>query len=185
MLSRIVVIEPSYVLRQGVVALLRENFQDITVVEEESSSIVALLSSKGEDSLFLISIRLYQRNKELLGDLSKRMVFLTYKNMDIPYINYLKTTEEEFVTTIETALGVRAEEQRDEDDILTESERNVLRNIALGLSNKEIANKLFISVHTVATHRKNITRKLDIKSVSGLTVYAILHKLVAINDIQA
>lgn len=185
MYAKIVVIEPSYVLRKGIVSLLKEHFKEIAIVEEESDSIVPILSSRSkEDVLFLVSMRLYFRNKELLEKQNERIVFLTYKNMEVPHINYLKTSEEEFVATIETALGINSIEQKGEDETLTESERNVLRHIALGLSNKEIANKLFISIHTVTTHRKNITRKLDIKSVSGLTVYAILHKLVSINDIQ-
>ncbi len=50
--------------------------------------------------------------------------------------------------------------------------------LARGCSSKEIADKLNISVHTVNTHRKNITRKTGIKSVAGLAVYALLHNLV-------
>lgn len=185
MYTKIVIIEPSFVLRKGIVNLLQSHFQDIAIAEEETDSIVPIITSSNEDVLFLISMRLYVRNKELLENKKKKFVFLTYKNMEIPHINYLKTTEEEFITTIEMALGIHALDSRDEDDVLTESERNVLRQIALGLSNKDIANKLFLSVHTVTTHRKNITKKLDIKSISGLTVYAILNKLVAINDIQS
>ena len=56
--------------------------------------------------------------------------------------------------------------------------------VALGNSNKEIAEKLFISIHTVISHRKNITEKLGIKSISGLTVYAILNKLIDTNSID-
>ncbi|MDD6766928.1 MAG: LuxR C-terminal-related transcriptional regulator, partial [bacterium] len=47
-----------------------------------------------------------------------------------------------------------------------------------------IADRLFLSTHTVVTHRRNITRKLQIHSPSGLTVYAIVNKLVTLNDIQ-
>jgi len=54
----------------------------------------------------------------------------------------------------------------------------------LGLTNQEVAEKLFISVHTVMTHRKNITKKLGIKTVSGLTVYALLNKVIEIQDID-
>ena len=49
------------------------------------------------------------------------------------------------------------------------------------MSNKEIANSLFISLNTVITHRRNIARKLQIHSVAGLTIYAIVNKLVDIS----
>ena len=67
-----------------------------------------------------------------------------------------------------------------ETEALSERERDVLIQLVNGLSNKEIADKLCISVHTVITHRKNITRKLNIHSTAGLTIYAIVHKLVTI-----
>ena len=49
--------------------------------------------------------------------------------------------------------------------------------VARGLSSKEIADRLHISVHTVSTHRKNITHKTGIRSVAGLAVYAMIHNL--------
>jgi len=61
---------------------------------------------------------------------------------------------------------------------LTGREKDVLKLVALGHTNKEIADKLFISIHTVISHRQNITEKLGIKSISGLTVYAIINKLI-------
>lgn len=61
---------------------------------------------------------------------------------------------------------------------LTNREVDVLKLVALGFSNKEIADKLFISTHTVMSHRKNMTEKLGIKSISGLTVYAIINNII-------
>jgi DNA-binding CsgD family transcriptional regulator len=61
---------------------------------------------------------------------------------------------------------------------LTQREKEILRQVAMGYSNKEIADSLYISIHTVITHRKNITGKLGIKSISGLTVYAIINRLI-------
>lgn len=60
---------------------------------------------------------------------------------------------------------------------LTDRETEVLVLVAQGLMSKEIADKLNISVYTVVSHRKNITRKTGIKSVAGLAVYAMLHNL--------
>lgn len=62
--------------------------------------------------------------------------------------------------------------------LLTDREIEVVKLVAFGKTNKEIAEELFISIHTVISHRKNITEKLGIKSISGLTVYAILNNLI-------
>ena len=70
------------------------------------------------------------------------------------------------------------------NETLSSREKNILKHIALGLTNKEIADQLYISIHTVVTHRKNITQKLGIKSVSGLTVYAILNNLISMDEVK-
>ncbi len=67
---------------------------------------------------------------------------------------------------------------------LSDREKEVLACIVRGLSNKEISARLFISVNTVLTHRKNISRKLDIHAVSGLTIYAIVNHIVNIEDVR-
>lgn len=65
-----------------------------------------------------------------------------------------------------------------ETEELSEREKDVLIQVVRGLSNKEIADVLCISQHTVITHRKNITRKLNIHSTAGLTIYAIVNRLI-------
>ncbi|MEQ8908528.1 MAG: response regulator transcription factor [Vicingaceae bacterium] len=65
------------------------------------------------------------------------------------------------------------EEENCEPTVLTERESEVTALIASGMTNKEIAEKLHLSHHTVHTHRKNISKKLGVKSVSELTVYAM------------
>ena len=71
-----------------------------------------------------------------------------------------------------------------ESSILSEREIEVLKAIALGMANKEIAERLYISIHTVISHRKNITSKLGIKSISGLTVYALLNSLIHADEVK-
>jgi len=65
---------------------------------------------------------------------------------------------------------------------LSEREIEVLKLLIKGLSNKEIGDKLNISIHTVISHRKNISQKTGIKSQAGLTIYAISNKIVQIED---
>lgn len=63
--------------------------------------------------------------------------------------------------------------------ILSQRETDVLRLVASGMINKQIADTLNISINTVLTHRKNITAKLGIKSVSGLSFYAMMNGIIA------
>ena len=67
---------------------------------------------------------------------------------------------------------------------LSERENEILTSVAKGMTNKEIADLHNISIHTVISHRKNITRKTGIKTVSGLTVYALLNNLIDQSDIE-
>lgn len=71
-----------------------------------------------------------------------------------------------------------------EQDVLSHREKEIVVCVVKGMTNKEIAEKLFLSIHTVITHRKNISKKLQIHSASGLTIYAIVNKLVALDDIK-
>ena len=67
---------------------------------------------------------------------------------------------------------------------LSVREKEILVCVAKGMLNKEIADVCNLSIHTVITHRKNITRKTGIKTVAGLTVYALLHNLIDSNSIE-
>lgn len=67
---------------------------------------------------------------------------------------------------------------------LSEREKEIIVCIAKGLSNKEIADALFLSVHTVNTHRKNISTKLQIHSTAGIVIYAIANKLIDISEMK-
>lgn len=67
-------------------------------------------------------------------------------------------------------------------DSLTDREKEVIAEVAHGLSNKEIADKLNLSFHTITTYRKNISSKLNIHSTAGLVIFAILHHLIEIGD---
>lgn len=77
--------------------------------------------------------------------------------------------------------GSDTEETR---EALSQREKEIVIEVVKGLTNKEIADKLFLSVHTVITHRRNIARKLEIHSATGLTIYAIVNHLVDLSEIK-
>ena len=76
------------------------------------------------------------------------------------------------------------DKENEDENQLSSREKEIVICVVKGMTNREIADRLFLSTHTVVTHRRNITRKLQIHSPSGLTVYAIVNKLVTLNDIQ-
>lgn len=71
-----------------------------------------------------------------------------------------------------------------EKDALSDREKEIITGVVKGQTNKEIADQLFISIHTVLTHRRNIARKLGIHSPAGLVIYAIVNGIVSIEDIK-
>ena len=84
------------------------------------------------------------------------------------------------VSQMETDRYLRAMDDTDAPslNILTKREQEILRLVAAGLANKNIANELNISVRTVETHRNNLTNKLGIKATAGLVKYAMTKGLV-------
>ena len=68
--------------------------------------------------------------------------------------------------------------------VLSDREKDIIKCVAKGMSNKEIADKLYLSIHTVTTHRRNITAKLQIHSPAGLTIYAIINNLIDIAEVN-
>ena len=76
------------------------------------------------------------------------------------------------------------EEELDNQETLSQREKEIVICVVKGMTNKEIAENLFLSIHTVITHRRNISKKLQIHSAAGLTIYAIVNKLVTLNDVK-
>lgn len=97
---------------------------------------------------------------------------------------YLSDTSDDIEQKISTAMKAAPAEQRGEGEELSSREKEILVCVAKGMLNKEIADHFNISIYTVITHRKNITRKTGIKTVAGLTVYALLNNLIDMNAME-
>ena len=105
----------------------------------------------------------------------------------VPAVRQLEREVSELAHTrqMESEVSMEKEEKEDtSNDGLSQREKEIITCVVKGMSNKEIANHLFISIHTVITHRRNIARKLEIHSPTLLTVYAIVNKLVDISEVK-
>jgi DNA-binding CsgD family transcriptional regulator len=143
------------------------------------------------DLLIISSSFLHKCSPDLIQHVQKQFnstVCILISDSDILPENSLKFTEiiefidqdKTIVRKLERQLTViyhHSPVQNTSEEI-SDREKDVLRLVAIGLTNKEIGDKLFISTHTVITHRKNITAKLGIKTIAGLTMYALINHLI-------
>jgi DNA-binding NarL/FixJ family response regulator len=184
----------SYLIRKGLSSVIHR-IPGITVVKEFSDSADLEVFAKSHPADFLlVSIPLLEKSlgippmfdpalertllvEEAPGD-SDRVA-----GMDVILLGDTKDR------ILEIIRG-RAEKLRDHprefpETELTPREITILKLVSMGLTNKQIADRLFLSAHTVITHRKNISGKLGIKSVSGLTIYAIVNNIITIGEATA
>jgi DNA-binding NarL/FixJ family response regulator len=190
---RILVAEPSYLVRKGLSTILNElkavtQIEEISNIEDLKNGVTSLLPH-----LVLINTT-FSSIPEADQVLKKHAVeakIISIFNTPLPddgNENVLSVFDSKSVLLNKLRNQVKSIQltslQQENSEELSEREKDVLQKIALGKTNKEIANELFISTHTVISHRKNITRKLGIKTVSGLTVYAILNQIISMDDIS-
>ena len=96
---------------------------------------------------------------------------------------FLNDDSSKIVEIIELCLSNKNKSNKKSfENKLSVRETEVLKLLVLGKSNKEIADELFISIHTVISHRKNITHKLGIKSTAAMAIYAVANNIIDLND---
>lgn len=199
MLNRmcILLIEPSFLIREGLKTML-SNLGNPYRMEEIDTPVDDLEKhiNKLHPSLVMINPILIPKMASLPRDpesdfnpyfigLISEGVSTQIKSKFDSLLN-LESDRHELFKTMEKVMQQLGTTQSETDNnTLSERELSILKLVALGNTNNEIAERLFISSHTVMTHRKNITRKLGIKTVSGLTVYAILNQHIKMEEIQA
>lgn len=185
---QVLVAEPSDIIREGLRALLDEDeFVMQAPLRDLPVDMAQRIGRQQPDILILNPTLLNTPPRMQLVSIqqartSMAVVALVYEYIDPALLSQFKTVLDirEKGSRVTQLLRECCQNESEEEDSyeLSERETEVLVLLAKGCSSKEIADKLNISVHTVNTHRKNITRKTGIKSVAGLAVYAMLHNLV-------
>ncbi len=170
------ILEPSYLIRKGLVSFLRE-FKNIGLIfDAENMEECEEFRNKHKIHI-LISTDEFISNFESEDFLLKYIIKHNRKSEGRDILNILHPKDILVEQISKDIKSLKPTKELDEEQ-LSAREVSVLIQVAKGKTNKEIADRLFISVHTVITHRKNITHKLGIKTVSGLTMYAIIHNLI-------
>ena len=192
---KILIIEKSDIIRQGLSALLTDKNNTPLVVEHcNGESEMNHSVHKSSPQIVIASPDVFQQNEKQIIDLKEKFQILlvgfvysfyepdSLKNYD--GIIYLNDKAEKIQTTIKELLKAdTSSSNNSQSETLTDREKEILKLLVSGNTTKQIAATLFISTHTVNTHRKNIMRKLDIKTVSGLTIFAVLNNIITLKEV--
>ena len=193
---RFVVADNSFIVRSGLVAVLRHipglaatafdvktqeslrnyvamHHPDVVIVNPMFDGLFDVKALKAElklDDTRFIALSTAMLDQNVLSGYDEQ--FLLYDNPD------------EIFEKIKKVLMSEKQDETSTTESLSNREREIIVCVVKGMTNKEIADQLCLSIHTVITHRRNISNKLQIRSAAGLTIYAIVNKLVDIKDVK-
>lgn len=196
---KIAIAESSAIIRTGLITVLKHlqgfHFQLIEISLAEQLSDV--LRNNKPDILIVNPVIpgsfSLETIKEESGCKEMKCVALVYQSFDLSSLRQY----DEQISVFDSQDELRHKLERldhttvskeqggtEDQQLLSAREKDIVVGVVKGMTNREIADSLFISTHTVITHRRNIARKLQIHSASGLTIYAIVNKLVELSEIQ-
>ena len=193
-LKTVVIIEKNYLMQAGLESVITElpRLVLLKVFSGDEPNMARLVAKQKPDVLILNPLCIETPVTSFLNQLKKDINPLIFAVLDDRAPDSLKSpfscrllysdNKQQIQNKIRTRCGLD-NVAHERAQILSAREITVLKHVVLGLTNQEIADKLFLSVHTVTTHRKNINKKLGIKTVSGLMVYALMNQLVSMDEL--
>lgn len=187
------IFDKSYIIRKGLASVV-EKISDVQTMHmlDQEDELLNCIKNDNPDFLILNPDTIpYDLIKKIISfsKKTKRIALLSSDKSENPPQNFnavinINNSQSEILKKLNNLIGEKEIKKTSYtyQEEISPREADIVKYVALGYSNKEIADKLFLSAHTVVTHRKNITRKLGIKTVPGLTIYAILNKIIDIDD---
>ena len=195
-LINIAILEPSEIIFQGLSNLLLKSSKYFQIYRINNlSEITSIPDATPLDFVIINPAQIQNKNREFIaikkGMTDTSWIGLVYTFYDQQLLSlfdrtiHITDSVEAISNLFQKLISTENQTVHNSDhDQLSDRELEVLKLLVTGLSNKEIADKLFISIHTVVSHRKNISQKTGIKSQAGLTIYAISNKIIQIEDYQ-
>ena len=187
------IIEPSAIIREGVSAILSDACPTVELSFVDSVDDIFHLGQVDRFKLILVNPVALNQSKSTTKKLQdflngKILIGLISTHYDRNILNeftdniFINDDEETIANTIRKNLRPSSKSNPLINTTLSDRETDVLKLLAIGKSNKEIAKQLFISIHTVVSHRKNISSKLGVKSTAALVIYAVANSLITLDE---
>jgi DNA-binding NarL/FixJ family response regulator len=187
----VVLIEPSEIVATGIASIINSNPQFNVVQTLNDPSYYN--SNNCDVDIVVINPTVVDYNDRLdirswLGTENTALVALTHSNYEEGVLRQydecigIYDNTARIIQKLKSAIDENRKNPKNDLNELSSREKDILAAVAMGKTNKEIADEFNISIYTVISHRRNISQKLGINSIPGLTVYAIMNKLVDMSD---
>jgi DNA-binding CsgD family transcriptional regulator len=192
----IFIIDPSYIVYEGLVNTINKAGNQYNFYLVDSLNELQQQHLLKRADIIIINPALIQNQikafhilkKELINSNWIGFVYSLFEQKLLSLFDmiiYINDTPNSIINKIQKLPNINQSPKSEQiHDFLTDREIDVLKLLVAGHSNKEIADKLNISTNTVISHRKNISQKTSIKSVSGLTIYAVVNNIITIDNYQ-
>jgi len=191
----IAVIEPSPIIFEGIYKAFHESESRIVITEIESiDEFIRQADEQNPFDMVIINPSVLPNRTKEIKKIRKTYPKLVFVGIAVSLVdNELLSLYNEMFSIYDSIEHITqrcrklmkdysSENKSNDNENLSKREEEVLKLLIKGMVNKEIAQTLGISTHTVISHRKNISNKTGIRSQSGLTIYAISKKIVSITD---
>lgn len=190
---KILIVEPSVIVQEGISGLIKSIDIGLNITITDSLNNSLKLNLDEPFHIVLVNPVIFNDCKNELIKFSARFNGINLIGLISTYYDrslcshfvdciFLNDDEETIKNIITRFIAIKNETKNTFDNFLSEREIDVLKLLVCGKSNKEIAKELFISIHTVATHRKNISSKLGVKSTAAMAIYAVANHIINLND---
>ncbi len=193
--TKIGIIEPSDLIYEGLTNILLKNNSHIRFFRIDDLENICRSLPPSDMNIIILNITLTSNRLKVFRNIKRERPGIAWVGLIYSFTNAETLSEFDEIIRIDeetdilcTKISRLADNKSNHNHAplqktLTERETDVLKYLSRGLSNKEIADSLNISIHTVISHRKNISLKTGIKSQSGLTIYAISNNIISIDSI--
>lgn len=193
-LYRVTIIEPSPIVQTGLQSIIAAmpNFDVVGILLDMNRLSEKIAAQQADLIIINPSIIEFHKRNSIKSNFEEiPLVALLYNYIDNDILRQFNGVidiydeQSKIAATLQQAVAKYAKDElAPEGNELSDREKEIVVAVAKGLMNKEIAAEHNISIHTVISHRRNISRKTGIKSASGFVVYALLNNLIEQSDIH-